>query len=95
MDQTTQERAGGQDHGAAIDLASIGQADPRHGAVFDQQIVGFAFNDGQIGSLADRRLHRRGVKPPIRLSPRTSHRRAFAPVQHPELDAALVGDPAH
>ena len=59
------------------------------------QIVGLAFDHRQIGGLADRRLHRRGVKLAIGLGARAAHRRAFAAIQHAELDAAAVGDPAH
>ena len=36
-----------------------------------------------------------GVELAVRLGARTPHRRALAAIQHPELDAALVGDPAH
>ena len=40
-------------------------------------------------------LHRRGIELAVGLGARAAHRRAFAAVENPELDAALVGDPAH
>ena len=71
---------------------SLTPVDP---AIGDRQIVGLAFDHGQIGGLADRPLHGGGVELAVGLRARAAHRRALAAVEHAELDAALVGDPAH
>ena len=36
-----------------------------------------------------------GVELPVGLGARAAHRRTLAPIEHAELDPALVGDPAH
>ncbi len=59
------------------------------------QIVGFRFDDGEIGRFLDRPLHGRRIELAVGLSTGTADGRALAAVQNPELDAALVGDPAH
>ena len=41
------------------------------------------------------RLHGGAIELAVGLRARTAHRRTLAPVQHPELDAAGVGDAAH
>ena len=66
-----------------------------HAAMFDQEVVRFGLNHRYIGRFPDRSLHRRRVKLAISLRARTAHRRALAAVQNPELDAALIGRPAH
>ena len=78
-------------NGAAIGQPNAGDA-PVAGK---DEIVGLAFDDGQIRRFADRLLHGGGVELAIGLGARTAHRRPLAPVQHAELDAALVGHPAH
>ena len=55
MDQAAQERAGGQHHGAAGELAAVGQADAGHAALADQQIVDLGLDHREIRGLADRR----------------------------------------
>ena len=64
-------------------------------AVADHQIVDLALDHRQIRGLADRALHRRRIELAVRLGARPAHRRSLAPVEHAELDAARVGDPAH
>ena len=49
----------------------------------------------EVGCSPSSCLHRRAVERPIRLRPGPAHGRPLAPVQHPELDAGPVGDPAH
>ncbi len=95
MDQAAQEGAGGQHRGAAGELAAVGQADARHRALADHEIVDLALDHGEIRGLADRPLHRLGVKLAVGLRARPAHRRSLAAIEHAELDAGLVGDAAH
>jgi hypothetical protein len=46
-------------------------------------------------SFPDRRLHRTGVEFPIRLGPRAPNRRAFAPIENPELNSSSIRHPSH
>ena len=62
---------------------------------FDHQVIDLAFDDGQIHRRPDRGLHRRRIELAIGLGARPAHRRAFAPIEDPELDAASVGHAAH
>ena len=43
----------------------------------------------------DRGLHRRRIELAVGLGARPADRRTLAAVQHPKLDAAGIGDPAH
>ena len=74
--------------------AAIGQTNARD-ALLDDEIVHLGFDHGQIRSLADRLLHRRRIKLTVGLGARAAHRRSLAAIEHPELDAAGVGDAAH
>ena len=40
-------------------------------------------------------MHRRGIKLAVRLGPRATNGRTLAAIEHPKLNAAGVGDPAH
>ena len=63
--------------------------------VGDDQLVRLAFDDGQIGGLADRGLHRGGVELAVGLGAGTADRRTLAAIENPKLDAAGVRHPAH
>ena len=76
-------------------FAAIRQANPGNAPVVDQQVVGLAFDDRQVRRFPDRRLHRSGIKLAVGLGARPPHRRTLAAVEHAELDAAPIGDPAH
>jgi hypothetical protein len=95
MDQAAQERAGGERHRASAEFPAVGEPDPRDAAILQQKIIGLALYHRQIGRFADGRLHRCRVKLPVRLGARPAHGRALAAVQDTELDAGLVGHPAH
>ena len=95
MDQAPQEGPGGDDHGTGGKLAAIAQANAGDPAVRDDQLIRLAFDHAEIGGLPDRGLHGGGVKLAVRLGPRSADCRALAAVQHPELDAAGIGDAAH
>ncbi len=95
MDQSAQKGPGRDDDGAGRELPPLAQSNARDPAVRDDQLVRLAFDHTEIGGLPDRGLHGRGVKLAIGLSPRSPDSRTLAAVQHPELDAAGIGDPAH
>ena len=95
MDEAAQECAGGEHHGAAGNLAAIGEFHAADAAIFENEIVGFGFDDLEIGRRANRGLHGLGVELAVGLGARAAHGRAFAAVQDAELDAAGVGDAAH
>ena len=79
----------------ARELAAIAQTNAGDPAVRDDQLIRLAFDHAEIGGLADRGLHRGGVKLAVGLGARSADGRTLAAVQHPELDAAGIGDPAH
>ena len=95
MDQAAQEGAGGQHRGAAGDFAAVGQADARHTALADHQIVDLGLDHGQVRGLGERPLHRLGVELAVGLCTRAAHRRPLAAIEHAELDAGLVRHPGH
>ena len=78
----------------AANVAAVGQSNARD-ALLDDEIVHLAFDHGQIRRLADRLLHRRRIELAVGLGARAAHRRPFAAIEHPELDAAGIGDAAH
>ena len=49
MDEAAQKRAGGENHGAAGDLAAVGEFDAANAAVVDDEIVGFGFDHLKFG----------------------------------------------
>src|SRR4029078_5225801 len=84
-----------QNHGARRELLAVFQTDPCDAAILNDQIVGFAFNDVEPRRLADRCLHRLGVELPVGLGARSPDSGTLAAIEDTELDAALIGDPAH
>ena len=95
MDEAVEESAGGEHHGARADLAAIGSDDAGGIALLDDQVFDRGFDHLEVRGGADRRLHGLAVELAVGLGAGALHRRAFAPVQHAELDAGRVGDPAH
>ena len=95
MDQAAQEGPGGDDDGTGRELPALAQTNAGDPAVRDDQLIRLAFDHAEIGGLPDRGLHGRGIKLAVRLGPRSADRRTLAAVQHPKLDAAGIGDPAH
>ncbi len=95
MDQASQEGPGGDDHGAGGQLTAIAQTNSGDPAIRDDQLIRLAFDHAEIGGLPDRGLHGGGVKLAVRLGARSADRRTLAAVQHPKLDPAGIGDPAH
>ena len=95
VNEAAQKSAGGQNHRAAGNLTAVGEFDPANAAIFDDEIIGFRFNDREIRRFPNRRLHGRRIKLAVGLGARTAHGRAFAAVENAELDAAFIGHMAH
>ena len=95
MNEAAQKRTGGQHHRAGGDRAAVGEAHAGDAAVLDDEIVGFGFDDGEIGHCAQLMLHRLSVELAVGLRARAAHRRTFAAVENAELDAAGVRHPTH
>ena len=82
MDQAAQERAGGQHHRAGREFAAVREPDAGDAPVRQIELVRLAFDHREIGGLADRALHGRGVELAVGLGARAAHRRTLAPVEH-------------
>jgi hypothetical protein len=94
MDQAPQERARGQNDSAGAELPAVDKPYAPH-RPRDVEIVRLPFDHMQIGRRLDRTLHGPRVQRPIRLRAWSAHRRALASVKDSELNAALIGNPAH
>jgi len=64
-------------------------------AVVEEKAARLGFDHGQIGGLADQRLHRPAVELAIGLGARALHGGALAPIEHPELNPGGVGGARH
>ena len=95
MNQATQEGAGGHHHGSNREFPAVGQPQTGDPAIGQQEFVRLALDYGQIGGFSDRGLHRGRIKLAVDLGAGTTNRRTLPAVQNPELDATLVGHPAH
>src|SRR5262249_41286584 len=95
VDQTPQKGPGCQYDGRCSKFAAIRELDAGALVVPDNEVVGLGFDNGEIGSRGDRRLHGAGIEPAIRLRARSTHRRPLAPVEDTELDTPEIGDPPH
>ena len=95
MDQSAQKGPGRDDHGAGRKFAAVRQADPGDPIACHVKVVGLAFNHAEIGGLANRRLHRRGIKFSVGLGSWSADGRTLAAIEHAELDAAGISHPAH
>ena len=96
MDQAAQEGAGGDDDGAGRKLAAVGQANAGDAAIRERPARPPRLRStSRLAVAAIARLHRRGIELAIGLGARPAHRRTLASVEHPKLDAAGIGDPAH
>ena len=80
---------------AQAEFTAVDKFHAADAAVLNQQVIGFGFDDLEIGRGADRGLHGLRIELAVGLRARAAHGRAFAAVQNAELDAAFVGDAAH
>ena len=95
MDQAAQERAGGQDDGAACQPAAINKCYGRDRTRQSSEISSTSASmTSRFGLVAIARYGPR-IELPISLRARTANCGAFAPVEKPELNASRIGRPAH
>jgi hypothetical protein len=95
MDQTTEEGPGGQHHRTRSEAASVEQRDASDMAVMHLEVVDFALDDLEVGLRRDRCLHGFAIELAVGLGAGSANGRALAAIEDAELDARLVGDPAH
>jgi hypothetical protein len=95
MDETAQESARGQHHGAGPDGAGVRRDDAGSGAALDDQVLDGGLDHGKPGGGADRGLHGRLIELAVGLGSRPLHGRTARPVEEAELDAGGVGHPTH
>src|SRR6516225_6704890 len=95
MNETTQERAGGENDGRSPDAPPVLQLDPRKTASFDLEVVDLGLDGGEVLGTADCMLHGEGIKLAVGLRAGPAHRWALAAVENAELDPAEVGDTSH
>ncbi len=95
MDEPAQEGAGGEHHGAGAEAAAVSGYDSVNPIAVDDQVLDRRLDHFEIWRGADGRLHRLAVELAVGLGARALNGRAFAPVEHAELDAGGIGDPAH
>ena len=62
---------------------------------FDEQVLGLALDDLEIGGVADGSLHGLPIQLSVGLSARALNRRPLGAVQQPELNAGGIGHSAH
>ena len=95
MNDAAQERAGGDDDGAAGKGASVGELDAGDRAALENEAARFALDDRQAGGLSDQALHRQAVELAVRLGARTLNGGALAAIEDPELNPGGVGGARH
>ena len=95
MDHAAQEGAGGEHDCAAGDRAAVRELDARDSAGVGRDPSGFAFDDGQVRGLGDKRLHGAPIELPVGLGARPLDGGPLAAVEDAELDAGRVGGARH
>src|SRR5690606_17401034 len=95
MDQTTQKGTSSQHNSRTFDLAAIRQPNTRNPAINQNEVIHLTLNDLKSLLRCNCVLHGQFVQLAIGLRSRSTYCRTFAPVQHSELDAGLIGDASH
>ena len=99
MDQSGQERAGGQHHGIRLErhahLRDHARDAGARAGVGDREIVDGLLEQREIGLVLEAPPDRGLVEHPVRLRARRPHRRALARIEDAELDSRLVGGDRH
>jgi hypothetical protein len=93
--QGAEERAGGDDHGPAIQAAAVFERHRRDAAGIGDDVLDFAGDDLQAASAGEEALDLGGVAVFVGLRPGAPDGGALAAIQHAELDAGGVGGQAH
>src|SRR6516165_11044392 len=94
MNETAQECAGGQNHGARCKEPAIAKTNTLC-QFLAEQIVNLGFNRREIANVANRVLHGRRIQLAISLGARAAHCRSLAPVEHAKLDSGGIRHAAH
>ena len=76
-------------------VITISQPESSDLSIRNHQLIRLTFNHGQVRRLADRGLHRRGIKLTIGLGAGAPDGRTLPAIQDAKLDTARVSDPAH
>jgi hypothetical protein len=95
MNQAIQEGASGQHNRASSNGTSIAKNDAVYFGGVTNERRDAALDDCQVFDSLKQSLDRKSVELSVSLRPRSPHGRAFFPIQHTELDAALVGSTTH
>ena len=95
MDHAAQEGAGRQHDCAAGDRAAVRELDAGDSAGVGRDPGRFAFDDGQVRGLADKRLHGAPIELAVGLGARPLDGRPLAAVEDAELDAGRIGGARH
>ena len=95
MDQALQERARGDDDGAAAKFPPACGDHARRCAILDDEVLHWLPDHFKIRLREDRLLHMSAIELSVRLRPRTLDSRSLGAVEHAELDARLVDHAPH
>ena len=95
MDLAAQEGAGSEDDGTGDAMPARTVNDANAAAALSQQLGDLTFLHVEARLLVQKPTHCLRIEPAIGLSARSTDRRPLAPVQHPELDPALVDRAPH
>ena len=91
-----QKGAGGKDNGFTVITTAAHHAHAADAALLiGEQLSALALGQVQIGTLFQHLAHIGPIAHPVGLGTGGVDRRAFAPVEHPELQAGGVGRPGH
>ncbi len=95
MDQPSKKRSRCKHNSTASQQASVSKFNMRDPTIGDADINHLTLDNLQRWLRFNRQLHRLTIKFAIRLRPRPTHRRALASIEKSELDAGVIGNPAH
>ncbi len=95
MNETIQEGTGGENNASRVVGSPSLICDSDNRAVFLDQTGCSGLDDLEIALAANLPLHGIAIELSIGLSARAAHGRTLRPIQEPELDAGLIGNPSH
>ena len=95
VDHAVEKGAGRQHQSARPERPPIGETDGGDPPLGNFEIAGQALDERQIFSRLDLGAHRLAIEAAVGLSARSAHRRTLGAVEHAELNAGGIGDPAH
>src|SRR6476660_8817772 len=95
MYKPTQESTRCENHCTRRNLTTIDEFHPGDPAIFDNKIISFTLDHLKTRNGLDFRLHSLRVKFSIGLRTGSTHGWTLTAIEHPELDASLIGRSAH